>query len=59
MNKTLIEQWIEEGYNLLKDGQPVKVETDLWEYLDTLDKDEEVYVLREIVHWEPEELEAL
>jgi len=52
-----IQQWIKEGYHVLENGRLIKVEGNLWYYLDTLDEEDSgVLVLEDIAKWSDEEL---
>lgn len=58
MTREQIQQYIDEGYNILKNGNPYKVEGSLWDYLDNLDEnDRSVLDLKEVATW-PDELIA-
>ena len=60
MTKAQIQQWIAEGYHVLQDGQPKKIEGDLWEFLDTLDEeDTDVIALVELATWDEGKLANL
>ena len=60
MTKEQIQQWIDEGYHVVKDGRPVRVEGDIWEYLDQLDEEQgEVFVLEDLLKWNNDELSQL
>jgi len=60
MTKEQIQQWIDEGYHVVKDGKPVRVEGDIWEYLDQLDEEDmTVHVLTELAKLSDEELAQL
>ena len=37
MKREYIQQWIDEDYHVLENGRLIKVEGDLWEFLDALD----------------------
>lgn len=56
MKREDIQLLINQGFDIIKDGQPLKIDIDLWEYLDTLDDEENVFVLSDIVKWSDEEL---
>lgn len=56
MDKEQIQNWLDEGYDILHHGRPVKVEGNLWDYIDGLGSYENVYVLRELIYWTEEEL---
>jgi len=56
MDKEQIQNWLDNGYDILHHGRPVKVEGDLWDYIDGLGSYENVYVLRELIYWTEEEL---
>ena len=56
MDKEQIQSWLDNGYDILHHGRPVKVEGDLWDYIDGLGSYENVYVLRELNYWTEEEL---
>ncbi len=58
MTRAQIQNYIDEGYDILKNGIPYKVEGNLWDYLDNLDDDDKsVLDLKEVVTW-PDELIA-
>ena len=56
MDREQIQHWLDNGYDILHHGRPVKVEGDLWDYIDGLGSYENVYVLRELIYWTEEEL---
>ena len=57
ITKHQIELWLEEGFDILQNGKPLKVEGDIWEYIENLNNEKEkIFVLREVVYWEDEEL---
>jgi len=47
---------LDSGYDILHHGRPVKVEGNLWDYIDGLGSYENVFVLRELIYWTEEEL---
>lgn len=49
MTKEQIQQWIEEGYHVLRNGEDVKVDGDLWKFLDSLDEEDNSVVLLEYI----------
>lgn len=51
-----IQQLIDDGYHIIRNGVPRVVEGDLWEYLDSLDDDSGVLVLSDFLTWSDEEL---
>ena len=55
MDREQIQSWLDNGYDILHHGR-VKVEGNLWDYIDGLGSYENVYVLRELVYWTEEEL---
>ena len=60
MKREQIQQWINEGYHVLENGRLIKVEGDLWYYLDTIyEEDNSVLVLEDIVKWSDDELMQL
>ena len=60
MKREQIQQWIDEGYHVLVDLEPKKVDGDLWEFLDALDEeDNSVLVLEDIIKWSDDELMQL
>lgn len=60
MNKEQVQEWINEGYAILKSGVPTKVEGDIWEYLDRLDdEDTSILVLEDLMNWSNEDLAEL
>ncbi|MDF2515612.1 hypothetical protein D3C87_648560 [compost metagenome] len=56
MDKEQIQNWLDSGYDILHHGRPVKVEGNLWDYIDGLGSYENVFVLRELIYWTEEEL---
>lgn len=56
MKREEIQRFIDEGYHVIRKGEPAVVEGDLWEYLDSLDDDSGVLVLSELLTWSDEEL---
>ncbi|GAA4177260.1 hypothetical protein OHD16_14835 [Sphingobacterium sp. ML3W] len=56
MDKEQIQNWLDNGYDILHHGRPVKVEGNLWDYIDGLGSYENVFVLRELIYWTEEEL---
>ena len=60
MTREQIQGWIAEGYHVVKDGKPVRVDGDIWEYLDQLDEEDlSVDVLAELANLNDEELASL
>ncbi|MCI0921054.1 hypothetical protein [Sphingobacterium rhinopitheci] len=57
ITKQQIELWIDEGFHILQDGKPVKVDGNIWDYISSLDATHNnVLVLREVINWEEEEI---
>ncbi|WP_367211129.1 hypothetical protein [Sphingobacterium sp. R2] len=59
-----IEEWIAEGYDILQDGELIKVEGDIPEFLkkvseDTADTAPKTYLLKELLTWPEEELKKI
>ncbi|MDQ1152143.1 MULTISPECIES: hypothetical protein [Sphingobacterium] len=59
-----IEEWIAEGYDILQDGELIKVEGDIPEFLkqfseDTADTAPKIYLLKELLTWPEEELKKI
>ena len=60
MKREQIEKWINEGFHVLENGRLIKVEGDLWYYLDTIDEEDTgVLVLEDIVKWSDDEISQL
>jgi hypothetical protein len=60
ITKQLIQLWIDEGFDILLNGDPIKVNGDIWDYLSTIDNStNNVLVLREVVNWEDEEINKI
>ena len=58
--KEQIQIWIDQGFQLLQDGKPIKVEGNIWDYIHSIDtSNNTVLVLREVINWEEEELTNL
>ncbi|TCV17160.1 hypothetical protein EDC17_101179 [Sphingobacterium alimentarium] len=49
MTKEQIQQCIEEGHHFLRNGEDVKVDGDLWKFLDSLDEEDNSVVLLEYI----------
>lgn len=57
MNREEIQGFINQGYQVLKNGTPINVEGDIWEYLDQQDEaDEGLHVLEELLKLSDEEI---
>ncbi|MGB3066857.1 hypothetical protein [Sphingobacterium thalpophilum] len=56
MDREQIQNWLDKGYDILHHGRPVKVEGNLWDYIDGLGSYDSVYVLRELLYWTEDEL---
>lgn len=60
VTKEQIQLWIDEGYQILLNGKPLKVDGNIWDYISTLDSSENsIFVLVEVINWEDEELANL
>lgn len=59
MKREDIQQLIDDGYHVIRNGVPAVVKGDLWEYLDSLDDDSGVLVLSELLTWSDEELDRI
>ncbi len=58
ITKEHIELWLEEGFDILQNGKPLKVNGDIWEYINN-NIDKNILVLRELIYWEDEEIAKL
>lgn len=57
MTREQVQHLLNEGFDIVKDGDAIVVQGDLWEYLDTLDEeDTSVVVLEDALKWSDEEL---
>ncbi|MVZ67336.1 hypothetical protein GQF61_15885 [Sphingobacterium sp. DK4209] len=59
MKKIFLEKLIREGYHVLDNGRPKKVEGNIWAYLDDLEEDEDVLVLGDLLTWIDVELSTI
>jgi len=57
ITKQDIQHWLDEGFDILLNGKPLKIDGDIWAYINTIDtSNNRVLVLREVINWEDEEL---
>jgi len=57
MTREQVRHLLNEGFDIIKDGDPVVVSGDLWDYLDSLDESQDkVVVLEDALKWSDEEL---
>jgi len=59
MTREQVVELINQNYDLIRNGTPIMVTGDIWDYLDTLDEEEEVFVLEDILKWRDDELEKI
>lgn len=60
MTREQVLDLIKRNYHLIKNGTPIKVDGDIWDYLDTLDEEEQsVFVLEDIIKWDDEQLDKI
>lgn len=60
MKRKQIQNWIDEGYQILKDGMPQGVEGQLWDNIDHLNTEEpQVFLLTDLLQWSDERLDKL
>lgn len=60
MTKKHVESLLNEGFHILKEGIPTKVDGDLWEYLSGLnDEVLGILVLEELLNWEDIQLSKI
>jgi len=56
MKREEIQRLIDDGYHIIINGVPKKIDIDIWEYLDQQDDDSVILVLSDLLTWSDEEL---
>ncbi|TDQ73870.1 hypothetical protein [Sphingobacterium yanglingense] len=60
MKREQIQKWVEQGYQILKDGEPQGIEGTLLDNVDSLnEKEPQVFLLADLLQWPDEELDKL
>ncbi len=60
MKRKQIQEWVEQGYQILKDGEPQGIEGTLLDNVDSLNEQEpQVFLLADLLQWPDEELDKL
>jgi len=60
MTREQVLDLIKRNYHLINNGTAIKVDGDIWDYLDTLDEEEQsVFVLEDIIKWDDEQLDKI
>lgn len=60
MKREQVVELLDNNFDIIKDGIPIKIEGDIWSYLDMLDEEENsVFVLVDILKWTDEELKNI
>lgn len=58
MTHEKVKELLSERFQILKNGEPLKIQSDLWDYLSGLDKEVlEVLILKELLTWNDQQLQ--
>lgn len=59
LNKLAVCELISQGYDLITDGVPKKLDIDLWDYILGLNDDAQVLVLEDLLLWTERQLSLI